>query len=265
MYHSRELSLNQNKLECYAQDRCVAEYTSDDDCGTLAYSAGYIYADSDGLGAPVAVEDSAGSYQYIATDPQGNVIYQAHSSSYIVLVKYDAYGNVYNTSAGDLDLPFRFAGMRYEKDADIYLTPNRAYSPALGRWLQVDPLGTLPNAKTGNRLAPLDQYTDGQNLYEYCSGDPVNQRDLWGLELDGNLMIKCTEGCDKYLGNFNLPVARNACYVCCLGASATNNVEAEEAGLLCGKSLADAWKPQPKSKLGWWCRLIKWFKDVMTL
>jgi len=71
--------------------------------------------------------------------------------------------------------------MRYEKDADIYLTPNRAYSPALGRWLSADPLGTLPNPKQGNRFAPLDQYTDGQNLYEYCAGDPVNKRDLWGL------------------------------------------------------------------------------------
>jgi RHS repeat-associated protein len=101
-----------------------------------------------------------------------------------VLVKYDAYGNIYNTSAGDLNLPFRFAGMRYEKDADIYLTPNRAYSPALGRWLQVDPLGTLPNPKQGNRFAPLDQYTDGQNLYEYCSGDPVNSADMLGLVWD---------------------------------------------------------------------------------
>jgi RHS repeat-associated protein len=184
----RESDSGDSVLYLYdSSDRCIAEYTSADDCDTLAYSAGYVYADTDGLGAPVAVEDAAGSYQYVATDPQGNVIYQAHSSSYIVLIKYDAYGNVYNTSAGDLNLPFRFAGMRYEKDADIYLTPNRAYSPTIGRWLQPDPLGTLPNPKQGNRFNPLDQYTDGQNLYEYCAGDPVNERDLLGLVDDEDI------------------------------------------------------------------------------
>jgi RHS repeat-associated protein len=178
----KESGSGDSVLYLYDQaDRCVAEYTSADDCAALTYSAGYVYADADGLGAPVAVEDAGGGYDFIATDPQGNVIYQTPSSSYIALIKYDAYGNVYNISPGYLNLPFRFAGMRCEKDADIYLTPNRAYSPALGRWLTPDPLGTLPNAKQGNRFAPLSQYTDGQNLYEYCAGDPVNERDLRGL------------------------------------------------------------------------------------
>ncbi|MGE4286947.1 MAG: RHS repeat-associated core domain-containing protein [Phycisphaerae bacterium] len=85
----------------------------------------------------------------------------------------------------NLACAFRFAGMRCEKDADIYLTPNRAYSPAIGRWLQPDPLGTLPNPKQGNDFSPLSQYTDGKNLYEYCTGDPVNERDVWGLVLTG--------------------------------------------------------------------------------
>ncbi|MGE4287006.1 MAG: RHS repeat domain-containing protein [Phycisphaerae bacterium] len=178
----KESSAADSVLYLYDQaDRCIAEYTTADDCATLACSAGYVYADADALGAPIAVEDSAGSYQYVATDPQGSVIYQTPSCSHIVLVKYDAYGNIYNTSAGDLNLPFRFAGMHYEKDADIYLTPNRAYSPAIGRWLQPDPLGTLPNPKQGNRFAPLSQYTDSRNLYEYCAGDPINERDVWGL------------------------------------------------------------------------------------
>ncbi|MGE4287008.1 MAG: RHS repeat domain-containing protein [Phycisphaerae bacterium] len=178
----KESSAADSVLYLYDQaDRCIAEYTTQDDCATLACSAGYVYADADALGAPIAVEDSAGSYQYVATDPQGSVIYQTPSCSHIVLVKYDAYGNIYNTSAGDLNLPFRFAGMRYEKDADIYLTPNRAYSPAIGRWLQPDPLGTLPNAKQGNRFSPLSQYTDGKNLYEYCAGAPINERDVLGL------------------------------------------------------------------------------------
>ncbi|MGE4286934.1 MAG: hypothetical protein AB7F23_10100, partial [Phycisphaerae bacterium] len=111
----KESSAADSVLYLYDQaDRCIAEYTSPDDCATLACSAGYVYADADALGAPIAVEDSAGSYQYVATDPQGNVIYQTPSCSHIVLVKYDAYGNIYNTSAGDLNLPFRFAGMRYE-------------------------------------------------------------------------------------------------------------------------------------------------------
>ncbi|MGE4286951.1 MAG: hypothetical protein AB7F23_10190 [Phycisphaerae bacterium] len=51
-------------------------------------------------------------------------------------------------------------------------------------YFYIDPLGTLPNAKQGNGFSPLSQYTDGRNLYEYCAGDPINERDMWGLVWD---------------------------------------------------------------------------------
>jgi len=37
---------------------CTSWDTSADDCAALTYSAGYVYADADDLGAPVAAEDA---------------------------------------------------------------------------------------------------------------------------------------------------------------------------------------------------------------
>jgi RHS repeat-associated protein len=96
------------------------------------------------------------------TDGNGNV-----TDNY----SYTAYG-VQTSFSGTTENPFRYGGsVGYYSDTasgntGIILCTNRWYSPEMGRWLTRDPIG----------------YAGGENLYEYCSGDPVNNTDEEGLQ-----------------------------------------------------------------------------------
>ena len=60
-----------------------------------------------------------------------------------------------------------FTGREYFPELGLYDYRNRFYYPALGRFLQSDPIG-------------FD--ADGVNIFRYCSGDPVNGSDPLGLD-----------------------------------------------------------------------------------
>ena len=72
-----------------------------------------------------------------------------------------------------------FAGLFYDQQAGIYLTQARAYDPATGRFLQIDPKFRIPKGS----LKDLSRYA-------YCGNDPVNYSDkngsqsewVWGPE-----------------------------------------------------------------------------------
>ncbi|WP_165772018.1 RHS repeat-associated core domain-containing protein [Niveispirillum lacus] len=77
---------------------------------------------------------------------------------------YDAYGN--SPQAGAAGPAFRYAGMRFDVETGLYHTPNRAYDPVDGRWMQLDPIGIK----------------DGLNRYAYVKNSPVMGVDPTGLE-----------------------------------------------------------------------------------
>jgi RHS repeat-associated protein len=62
-----------------------------------------------------------------------------------------------------------FTGQDYFESVELYLYPMRAYSPETGRFLQRDPSG----------------YVDGENLYEYVSGNALSSTDAMGLQVSG--------------------------------------------------------------------------------
>jgi RHS repeat-associated protein len=60
---------------------------------------------------------------------------------------------------------FMFTGREWDYTTQLYYYRFRDYSPQLGRFLQPDPVG----------------YYDSMNLYAYCTNNPINWFDPWGL------------------------------------------------------------------------------------
>ncbi len=90
--------------------------------------------------------------------------------------EYEPYGQTYIlTAAGspltasDYGNPLMWTGQRYDAAVGLHHFRHRAYSPALGRWLQRDPIG----------------YAGGSvSLYEYVGSSAIGAFDPLGLAFD---------------------------------------------------------------------------------
>jgi len=78
---------------------------------------------------------------------------------------------------------FGFTGQRFDAETGLYYYKRRYYSPALGRFLQPDPIGN----------------SAGLNIYRYVENDPLNFADPLGL-LAGSLSASTGSSCQCACG-----------------------------------------------------------------
>ncbi len=120
------------------------------------------------LAVTVCGDTSTNSY-YAVKDHLNSVYgFVDASGTLVASYDYDAWGNLKQAvvSASDLeDNRYLWNGREYAYATGLYYFRARWYDPVTGRWLSKDPIGI----------------SGGINLYVYCSNDPVNFRDPWGL------------------------------------------------------------------------------------
>jgi RHS repeat-associated protein len=140
----------------------IGEYAS----GATTASRAYVY----GVGG--LVEDSNGEYYY--QDGSGSTSHLASSIGTLnEYYRYDLHGAplFYNAGGTQIAASARgvrnlFNGEQWLSDLGLYDLRHRFYSPDIGRFIQADPSG----------------HAGGDNLYRYCSNNPLKNSDPTGLD-----------------------------------------------------------------------------------
>ncbi len=138
-------------------NQVIAEY---DDGGALLVR--YVYA---GLDQPIEMRRGATPFFY-HQDALGSVVALSDAAGLLAESHaYGPYGQVDAPSGPSIGNPYLFAGREFDPETGLYYNRARFYDPALGRFLQPDPIG----------------FADGLNLYAYVGGNPINFVDPLGL------------------------------------------------------------------------------------
>lgn len=113
---------------------------------------------------PVVDVDTSGNLSFLHKNSISSIVATTNGATGALLstIAYSPFGET-NAFAGST---FGFTGQRLDPETGFYYYKNRYYSPAIGRFLQADPVG----------------YHSGLNLYAYVENDPLNATDTDGLQ-----------------------------------------------------------------------------------
>ena len=131
-------------------DQVIAEYTS---AGTLQAE----YIDGAGIDDHLTMDRNGNRY-YFFQDGLGSVSEVLNASGAVAEnYTYDVYGQP-SVLTSSINNPYRFTGRAFDEETGLYDYRARVFSPALGRFLQRDPIGT----------------SDDINPYRYVRNSPNN-------------------------------------------------------------------------------------------
>ena len=112
-----------------------------------------------------------GDARYFYTNYKGSVIAYSNAGGVSqATYKYGPYGEPTDSADNAMwsGARFRFTGQTALAEARLYYFKARIYDPAMGRFLQTDPVGAK----------------DDLNLYAFVGNDPINAGDPTGLSCD---------------------------------------------------------------------------------